>query len=459
MKKTIATTLCSAILATSLFSASSNASAKENVSVKKYTVGVNSNLFAQAESSLQDIYPYGFVGGFGSALTLKSYNKKTGNISFYALTDRGPNGDGPNYTDGKATTTSKFFLAPDFNPQIGTLTLNKNGAVINSSIHLKNKNNSKITGLPIQPGKTGSSLETALNADMTSLGYDNNGLDPEGLAVDSKGDFWISDEYGPFIAKFNKNGTMLNKWSPGNGLPEIIKNRIPNRGLEGLSISPSGKVFATVQSVLDINGSEKNALFTRIVVFDPKTEKTKMYGYPVDVNVYKKSSGMKIGDVFAINDKKLLIIEQGKNKEGNMTNVVKLVNLSKATDLTGKKVDGKELEEITDSNTLENTVKLAKSETVLDLRKYGWNIEKAEGLTLLPDNKTIAIVNDNDFGVGVSTNTGEDITKYTYNAVTKKWSLNESKASPNVIFGSNIKSERQNQLWLFKVNNLPNKIK
>lgn len=458
MKKTIAT-LCSAILASSVFAASTNTSAKENVSVKKYTVGVNSNLFAQAESSLQNTYPYGFVGGFGSALALKSYDKKTGEISFYALTDRGPNADGPNYTDGKTTTTSKFFLSPDFNPQIGTLTVNKKGAFINSSIHLKNKNNSNITGLPIQPGKTGSSLETALNADMTTLGYDNNGLDPEGLAIDNEGDFWISDEYGPFIAKFSKSGKLIKKWSPGNGLPDILKYRIPNRGFEGLSISPNGKVFATVQSVLDINGSEKNALFTRIIVFDPKTEKTKMYGYAVDTTVYKKSSGMKIGDVYAINDKKLLIIEQGKNKDGNMTNVVKLVDISKATDLTGKKINGKELEEITDTTTLTKAVKLAKIETIVNLRKYGWNIEKAEGLTLLPDKKTIAIVNDNDFGVGVSTNTGKDITDYTFNAATKQWSLDDTAASVNVMFGNNIKSERQNQLWLFKVNNLENKIK
>ena len=139
---------------------------------------------------------------------------------------------------------------------------------------LNNKDNSYMTGLPIAPGETGSSLEIPLLPTMDKLNYDANGMDPEGIAVDKQGNFWISDEYGPFIAKFSKNGQLIEKLKPGNGLPEVLKYRIPNRGMEGLSISPSGKVFSSVQSILDINGETNNALFTRIVMYDPKTKKT-----------------------------------------------------------------------------------------------------------------------------------------------------------------------------------------
>ena len=46
---------------------------------------------------------------------------------------------------------------------------------------------------------------------------------------------------------------------------------------------PDGRIIAAVQSTLDIDGkSKKQALFTRLVSFDPATGKTAMYGYPVD---------------------------------------------------------------------------------------------------------------------------------------------------------------------------------
>jgi hypothetical protein len=47
--------------------------------------------------------------------------------------------------------------------------------------------------------------------------------------------------------------------------------------MEGLSISPSGNIFSAVQSILDVNGETIKALFTRIVLFDPKTKETKMF--------------------------------------------------------------------------------------------------------------------------------------------------------------------------------------
>ncbi|MGM0881355.1 MAG: esterase-like activity of phytase family protein [Bacillota bacterium] len=436
------------------------ASAKSNVEVEKYTVGVNSDLFAQPHESIADEYPFGFVGGFGSALALKSYDKKTGEMEFYALTDRGPNGDAPTYLENGQASASKFFLSPDFNPQIGILKISNGKAQIKDSIHLKNKNKSPITGLPLAPGLTGSSLEVPLLPTMDKLNYDNNGLDPEGIAVDKQGNLWISDEYGPFIAKFSKTGQLIEKYQPGAGLPEVLKYRIPNRGMEGLSISPSDKVFSAVQSILDVNGETSNALFTRIVLFDPKTKETKMYAYPVDKTIYKKSNALKIGDIFAISDSKLLVIEQGKDTKGVMRNVVNLVDLSKATDLTDKTINGKELESISDPALLKNlNINMADTKEILNLREYGWDMEKAEGLTLLPDGKTIAIVNDNDFGVAVSTDNGEDITDLSYDSATKQWSLDSQVIPTNVQFSVNSPAERKNVIWLFTISDLHKQLK
>ncbi|MES1038293.1 esterase-like activity of phytase family protein [Peribacillus simplex] len=458
MKRIFAASLCTTLLASSLLAGT--ASAKSNIDVKKYSVSVNSHLFAPAHDSVSDVFPYGFVGGFGSALAFKSYDKKTGEYEFYALTDRGPNGDAPTYLENGQASASKYFLSPAFKPQIGILKIKKGKAQINESIKLKNKNNSYITGLPIAPGKTGSSLEIPLLPTMEKLNYDPNGMDPEGIAVDKQGDFWISDEYGPFIAKFSNKGQLVQKLQPGNGLPEILKYRIPNRGMEGLSISPSGKVFSSVQSILDINGETNNALFTRIVVFDPKSNKTKMYAYPVNMSKFKKAMDLKIGDIFAVSDKQLLVIEQGKDINGEMRNVINLVDLTKATDLTNKKVNGKELETINDPAELKKlNIQMASTKEILNLREHGWDMEKAEGLTLLPDRKTLAIVNDNDFGVAVSTDNGEKITDLSYDSLTKKWTLDSKEIPTNVKFSANSPTERKNVVWLFTIPELTKLLK
>ena len=78
-------------------------------------------------------------------------------------------------------------------------------------------------------------------------------------------------------------------------------------------------------------------------------------------------------------------------------------------------------------------------------------MEKAEGLTLLPDRKTIAIVNDNDFGVAVSNDNGKGITDLNYDALTKKWTLDSKETPTNVSFSANSPAERKNAIWFFTI--------
>lgn len=402
----------------------------EVINLKKYDIEVPSK-FMVPYTGTEVEFKDGFKTGFGSALAFKNINSD-GTIEFYALTDRGPNADIPKYLKNGKTIPGKFFPAPDFTPSIGILKVDNKKAEIIDKIELKDSTGKNITGLPLPLNKIGSTGEIALDLNMNSLGYDVNGLDPEGIAIDKDGNFWIADEYGPFIIKVDKNGKILEKLEPGNGLPEIVKYRVPNRGFEGLTIDKNGNIYAAVQSTLNVEGKTKDtAIFTRILKINPNTKEVKTFAYPIDKN-YKSNSAAKIGDIYAIDENKIILIEQGKQK-GKMENLIYLVDFSKADDITNLgNLESK-------GNDLK--INLGKKKLLVNLREHGWDTEKAEGLTLLPDNKTIAIINDNDFGMTIS----EDVSSYHYNENEKQLYLDNKATNQKLVLTKNTETS---QLWL-----------
>ncbi|WP_320175263.1 esterase-like activity of phytase family protein [Maridesulfovibrio sp.] len=362
----------------------------------KYNVPYNGQYAAE--------FPEGFPIGIGSGMTYIGLGKD-GTRFFYAIGDRGPNADSPKVMVDGRKVPSKVFPAPDYTPSYGAIGLKDGRVTLMSTIEIKDTKGRKISGRPIPPGTVGSTGEIPLNDSYKVLSYDREGLDTEGIALDRKdGNLWICDEYGPFIAKMDVNtGRLLKKYGPGEGLPEIVGKRQPNRGMEGVAVTPSNKVLGAVQSICDIDGNVKDskAPFTRLVLLDPETGETKMFAYPVDVEAYKRCKDVKIGDLHAVSDTEFLIVEQGTGKEG-LRNLIYLIDISSATDLTGKMTaEGKELEAVSGAAELESLgIKMAAKKKIISLREYGWKPSKAEGLALLPDMRTIAVCSDNDFGFG-----------------------------------------------------------
>lgn len=171
---------------------------------------------------------------------------------------------------------------------------------------------------------------------------------------------------------------------PISGLPSIIKWRQPNRGIEGVTRLPDGRILAAVQITLDIDGKSKNqAQFTRLVSVDPASGKTAMYGYPIDIARYQKAKDAKIGDIVAVDNQHILLIEQGSDKDKQVMNKIYLVDLSQASDLASFDVQGKALEFADASERVKRGVKLAQKREVADLRKLGWQQEKVEGLAII----------------------------------------------------------------------------
>ncbi|KAF2839967.1 hypothetical protein M501DRAFT_1003455 [Patellaria atrata CBS 101060] len=116
-------------------------------------------------------------------------------------------------------------------------------------------------------------------ATFTGNGFGGNGpggtrvsIDPEGLVLDSRGGFWISDEYGPYIYHFTSKGRMNIAIRPTpafiplrNGTQSFASNNPPvynpdqvpvpeiptsgrsnNQGFEGLSYDPEKKALYTL---------------------------------------------------------------------------------------------------------------------------------------------------------------------------------------------------------------------
>jgi len=368
---------------------------------ERYIVSFPEGTHISYSGAFASAFPKGLPVGIGSGLLFTG--KQGEALTFVTVTDRGPNADSPDV--GKQA--SKIFVRPDFAPLLMNIRV-QNGKAEATEARPLHDDKGNINGLPLQEGVIGSSNEVALSDTLTMLQGDNRGLDTEGITPDGKGGYWLCDEYGPFLINVDNRGRILAIHGPqaaagekaiAGGLPNVLKWRQPNRGFEGVTRMPDGRIIAAVQSTLDINGkSKKQARFTRLVSFDPATGKTAMYGYPVDSAAYSKNSDAKIGDIVAIDNQHILLIEQGSTKNDVMRNLIYKVDLSQATDLAAfDKPDA--YAEFDDEKTLaQRGIKLAAKTQVVDLRQLGWQQEKAEGLALI-DSKTLVVANDNDFGV------------------------------------------------------------
>ncbi|WP_394516662.1 esterase-like activity of phytase family protein [Pantoea sp. SGAir0175] len=368
---------------------------------ERYSVTFPQGTRVSYSGAFASAFPEGLPVGIGSGLLFTGRQGDT--LNFVTVTDRGPNADSPDM--GKQE--SKIFVTPDFAPLLMNIQV-KNGKAQATDARPLHDAKGNINGLPLQNGVIGSTNEIALSDKLNVLQGDNRGLDTEGITLDGKGGYWLCDEYGPFLINVDKQGRILAIHGPqamegeksiAGGLPNVLKWRQPNRGFEGITRMPDGRIIAAVQSTLDINGkSKKQARFTRLVSFDPATGKTAMYGYPIDSEAYSKNSDAKIGDIVAIDNQHILLIEQGSDKDDAMRNLIYKVDLSQASDLAAFDKAG-DYPEFDDAKTLaQRGIVLATKTRVVDLRQLGWQQEKAEGLALI-DSNTLAVINDNDFGV------------------------------------------------------------
>jgi hypothetical protein len=347
-----------------------------------------------------------YNGGFGSSIAPDPNDPTV----FYLLTDRGPNAAG-------VAANSIIFGKADFTPQIGKFRLKDNQLVLEQTILLKNAAGQLLTGLPnpIGQGNTG---ETALDLNGQALGTNADGIDSEGLVLAPDGTFWISDEYGPHIAHFDATGKQLERINPfgtgqgGRTLPLVLARRRPNRGMEGLTLTPDGKTLVGLMQSPLYNPSAvvvSGSTVLRVVTFDLASGATKQYAYLMD-----NASLTGCSEVAAITNTTFLALERDGLYGGNATapatfKKVFKFDLAGATDISdaanpaaGKLYNGLTVEQLKNQAGLTTAGVVPVTKTlVLDLLTATSPVyphDKAEGIALI-GNDLLAVSNDDDFGV------------------------------------------------------------
>lgn len=352
----------------------------------------------QIEVTLETIKDFNFKwGGFSGLNFIKK--ETNGDLLFWTLTDRGPNG--AEFKRDKKRY--RPFISPNFTPSFVQLKFIKaeNKVVVVKTIPFKDLQNKPMTGLP--PKDSFAKMEFATQTDGTDIETDNNGVDSESMTIDSKKHFWVGEEYLPSILEFNENGKLLARISPAakakvalkkNEIPHAFNTRKFNRGFEAIGYK-NDKIFFMAQSPLGVDEAHKDKEFSviRIGVFNTKTRMYEgEYLYPL---TQKKVD--KIGDLVMIDESHFYVIEQNGDIGKDSVHLIYKVDLSKATNLVKAPLERDP--ETYSSEELLAKVTPAKKDLAVDLVLGGYSeYEKIEGLTIV-DDKTLAIVNDNDFGV------------------------------------------------------------
>lgn len=294
--------------------------------------------------SKQDI----FLGGFSSLVYMGSDN---GKLRFFTLTDRGPNAD--------AHGDQRPFMLPDYKVMIVELLVDESTKTysIGKTIKLKSKSGEYYSGVPQKGNKDEKPVDIfgkALNLPA--------GIDSESLAVDSSGNFWVGEEGSPAILRFDKDGNELIRWNSGDVIPEVYADRSHNKGFEGLCLKDN-HVFAFLQSPLEKEGLKGRLL--EVPLNNPLDVKSWFYNFES-----KKSD--KIGDATVGPDGKIYVLERDGQSGSQASKKVFEISFNEKDTVTKR--------------------------LIIDLAQNGYPHEKAEGLVMI-DEKRLAIVNDNDFGV------------------------------------------------------------
>jgi YVTN family beta-propeller protein len=370
----------------------------------------------------QDILLGGFSGLFYEG------KAENGNLKFVTHTDRGPNGDTADINSSNPGNERPFAL-PHFQPEIVRFELNQTTGKISitEQIKLSQADGQPITGLPnLQSGESGTAYTDEVPVDLFGniLPNDPLGADTEGIVVAPDGTFWLVDEYRPAIYHVGKDGKLIDRFIPEGTptaggefgtpvLPEVYAQRRSNRGFEAVALEGT-KLYTFIQSAIDNPDSpedtvSRNSRNLRILEFDTVSKQvTGEYLYVLDnISASGNAKTDKIGDAVALGNGKFLVVERDDRSTASSNKLIYEIDLTGATNLSQVHPGDKTIEQLSAAELSAAPLKPVSKRLVTNAAAIGYTgVEKLEGLTLV-DDTTIALINDNDFGLGDSTVSGD----------------------------------------------------
>jgi phosphodiesterase/alkaline phosphatase D-like protein len=380
-------------------------------------------------------------GGYGSSLCVDP--NSVNHDEYYGVTDRGPNVGGP--------SSIKVEPLPAFNPAIGHFKMLPNGtAQLEASIPLKDGAGNPYSGRVNTQVATGETIQD-LNGNVQAK--DPNGYDSEGLVALTDGTFWVSDEYGPFITHFDATGKQTARLSPFDAsLPVELAVRVPNKGMEGLCITPDGSTLVgMMQGALqqsDVTGlpagdDATDIPILRIITYKltaPNAGTIHEYLYELESNKFG------VSEISALTNTTFLVDERDGKFIPSSTKKLFTIDISAATDVgplstvanstyngnfnnltvpLGLLFTGSSIEKLCNNGgsttkafvdgaiTAKGITPVTKSLfldfigllTTLDSAGRFFSHDKVEGVAVLNGGQQIVLSNDSDFGISGATGT------------------------------------------------------
>ena len=303
-------------------------------------------------------------------------------MKYLWLSDRGPKDGATSHTPRFHWVDLENMMSPDFQLKI------------EKTVKLKSEDGKPLTG-----------RATAIDSDNPEK---SDRFDPEGIAL-WEGKTIVSDEYGPVIRVFDKEGKQVADWPvperfrvnrpSGDEAEELTKNksgRQPNAGFEGLCSDGNGGILAILQRPLlqdggvDASGKRVGTNVRILNMCGPNCKPRELV-YTLD----DKSHG--ISEICHLEGSKFLAIERD-GKEAKFKKII-IFDISNATDISSiERLPG---------NGLPASIIPVRKRVLIDLLdpKYGLGgknfPEKIEGLAKGPEmengQKSIFIASDNDF--------------------------------------------------------------